>query len=56
MEIRKLNGTAIETSLNGTFQFILHKKDKLDKKLKGLDFPSLETADEFVIHGFSYSN
>ncbi len=52
----ELNGTAIETSLNGTFQFILHKKNTLDTKLKGLNFPLLETSDQWVIHGFSYPN
>jgi acetamidase/formamidase len=52
----ELDGTAIETSLTGDIQIILHKKDSLDQKLKGLDFPLLETETEWVVHGFSYAN
>ncbi len=50
-------GTAIECSLTGLFQFILHKKADLPgTKLFGLDYPLLETADELIIHGFSSPN
>jgi len=52
----ELAGTAIETSLTGTLQIILHKKDNLDRKLKDLYYPLLETKDEWVVHGFSYAN
>jgi acetamidase/formamidase len=53
----ELCGTAIECSLTGTFQLILHKKASLKGTvLAGLDYPLLETAREFVVHGFSYPN
>ncbi len=50
-------GTAIECSLTGTFQLILHKRDALaGTALAELDYPLLEGADEWVVHGFSYAN
>ncbi|WP_423820589.1 acetamidase/formamidase family protein [Salinisphaera sp. SPP-AMP-43] len=50
-------GTAIECSFTGVFQFKLHKKDALPgTKLEALQWPLLETKDEWVIHGFSYPN
>jgi len=49
-------GTAIECSLTGTFQLILHKKNTLADSLAGLDYPLLETQDEWVLHGFSFAN
>jgi acetamidase/formamidase len=53
----ELCGTAIECSLTGTFQLILHKKDTLGgTALAGLNYPLLETQDEWVLHGFSYPN
>ena len=53
----ELCGTAIECSLTGTFQLILHKKATLaGTALEGLDYPLLETQDEWVLHGFSYPN
>ena len=53
----ELCGTAIECSLTGTFQLILHKKDSLaGTALAGLDYPLLETQDEWVLHGFSFPN
>ena len=53
----ELCGTAIECSLTGTFQLIVHKKDSLaGTALAGLDYPLLETQDEWVLHGFSYPN
>src|SRR6184192_3896188 len=51
----ELAGTAIECSLTGTFQLVLHKKDALaGTALAGLEYPLLETQDEWVLHGFSY--
>src|SRR5205814_7043973 len=51
----ELCGTAIECSLPGTFQLVLRKKDTLaGTALAGLDYPLLETQDEWVLHGFSY--
>jgi acetamidase/formamidase len=49
-------GTAIECSLTGTFQLVLHKKDSLTGSLAGLNYPLLETQDEWVLHGFSFAN
>jgi acetamidase/formamidase len=53
----ELCGTAIECSLTGTFQLILHKRDTLaGTALAGLAYPLLETQDEWVLHGFSFPN
>jgi acetamidase/formamidase len=53
----ELCGTAIECSLTGTFQLILHKRDGLaGTALADLQYPLLERPDEWVVHGFSYAN
>ncbi len=53
----ELDGTAIETSLTGTFQVVLHKKSELKGSIiEDLNYPLLETKDEWVVHGFSYAN
>ncbi len=53
----ELCGTAIECSLTGTFQLILHKKADLGgTPLENLEYPMLETKDEWVVHGFSFAN
>ena len=53
----ELAGTAIETSMTGVVQVILHKQNELqDTVLQGLDYPLLETDTEWVVHGFSYPN
>jgi acetamidase/formamidase len=53
----ELCGTAIECSLTGTFQLIVHKKETLGgTSLAQLDYPLLETQDEWVLHGFSFAN
>ncbi len=53
----ELCGTAIECSLTGTFQFVLHKATDLPgTALEGLDFPMIETRDDWVLQGFSYAN
>ncbi len=52
----ELCGTAIEMSLTGTFQLILHKKKSLTGSLADLNYPLLETQDEWVLHGFSFAN
>lgn len=48
-------GTAIECSLSGKFQLLLHRKSEAST-LSALDFPYIETPEEWVILGFSYSN
>ena len=53
----ELCGTAIECSLTGTFQLIVHKGDTLaGTPLAELRYPLLETTDEWVVHGFSFAN
>jgi len=53
----ELCGTAIECSLTGIFQLILHKKATLPgTPLADLHYPLLETPDEWLVHGFSYAN
>ena len=53
----ELCGTAIECSLTGTFQLIVHKRASLaGTALAGLSYPLLATQDEWVLHGFSYAN
>jgi acetamidase/formamidase len=53
----ELCGTAIECSLTGTFQLVLHKRDALaGTALADLGYPLLATQDEWVVHGFSYPN
>jgi acetamidase/formamidase/AraC-like DNA-binding protein len=50
-------GTAIECSLTGRIQLILHKrKDVAGKPFADLDYPLIETADDWVISGFSHPN
>ena len=52
----ELCGTAIECSLTGTFQLIVHKKETLaGTSLATLDYPLLETQDEWVLHWLSYA-
>ncbi|MCU0571290.1 MAG: acetamidase/formamidase family protein [Oculatellaceae cyanobacterium Prado106] len=53
----ELDGTAIETSLIGTFQFVLHKKSTLPGTiLEKVDYPLLETPDSWIVHGFTFRN
>jgi len=53
----ELRGTAIECSLTGDFQLVLHKKDTLSgQPFADFTYPLVETADEWVLRGFSYLN
>lgn len=53
----ELCGTAIECSLTGTFQLILHKKaDLAGTPLEELNYPMLETQTDWLVHGFSFAN
>lgn len=53
----EINGTALEFSLTGDFQLVLHKKgEATEPYLASLSCPLLETPDEWVLHGFSYPN
>jgi len=51
----EIDGTAIETSITGTFKITLIKKTDADKPawFPILDFPLGETADTFIVHGFT---
>src|SRR5690606_7399802 len=52
----ELCGTAIECSITGTFQLILHKKNDLEgTALEDLEYPMLETQTEWLVHGYSYA-
>ncbi|MCB4770364.1 acetamidase/formamidase family protein [Ancylobacter sp. Lp-2] len=53
----ELSGTAIEISLTGEFEFILHKQDRLEGTiLEGLTHPLLENDDVWSVYGFSVAN
>ena len=50
-------GTAIECSLTGVFQIILHKRADLARQpFADLSYPLIETEDEWVLLGFSHPN
>ena len=50
----ELCGTAIECSITAVIQIILHPAKTAREPLKDLDYPLLETKDEWVIFGFSH--
>ena len=51
----ELCGTAIESSWTGLFQIILRKQDSLPETvLTELNWPLLETKEDWVVHGFTY--
>jgi acetamidase/formamidase/AraC-like DNA-binding protein len=51
----ELCGTAIECSLTGVFQFVLHKaRDLGSEPYADINYPLVETPDEWVLHGFSH--
>lgn len=53
----ELCGTAIECSLTGTMQLVLHKASSLKgTPLEALKYPLLETQTEYLVHGFSFAN
>ncbi|AJP58012.1 AraC family transcriptional regulator [Pandoraea vervacti] len=54
----ELGGTAIECSLTGNLQLILHKKATIEANAPYADltYPLVETATEWIIHGFSSPN
>lgn len=53
----ELCGTAIECSLTGVFQIILHRAEDLsDEPFADIDYPLIETPDEWVLQGFSHSD
>ena len=53
----ELSGTAIECSMTGTFEVILHKKaDLAGRPFADLSYPLIETATDWVLTGFSHPN
>lgn len=53
----ELCGTAIECSMTGVFQIIVHKKEAMKgKPFEDINYPLLETSEEWVVHGFSFAN
>ncbi|CAG2156543.1 acetamidase/formamidase family protein [Cupriavidus numazuensis] len=54
----ELCGTAIECSLTGDFQLVLHKSTMIERgaPFADLSYPLVETADEWILHGFSSPN
>ena len=53
----ELSGTAIECSMTGTFQVILHKKGNLaGQAFADLSYPLIETETDWVLTGFSHPN
>jgi acetamidase/formamidase/AraC-like DNA-binding protein len=53
----ELSGTAIECSMTGTFQIILHKKANLaGRPFADLSYPLIETETDWVLTGFSHPN
>jgi len=50
----ELCGTAIECSMTALIQVIRHPAGELHGKLRDLDYPLIETDDEWVILGFSH--
>ena len=53
----ELDGTGIETSITGDFKITLIKQGPaMPAMLSGLNFPLLENANEYVVHGFTYTD
>ncbi len=53
----ELGGTAIECSMTGVLQVVLHKRaDLADQFLQDLTYPLIETETEWVLQGFSHPN
>ncbi|KAK9814409.1 hypothetical protein WJX72_005468 [[Myrmecia] bisecta] len=48
--------TGIEVSLNGRFKITLHKAVSLPKHVSVLNYPLLENANEWIIHGYAYKD
>jgi acetamidase/formamidase/AraC-like DNA-binding protein len=53
----ELGGTAIECSMTGTFQLVLHKKaDLVGRVFADLTYPLIETETDWILTGFSHPN
>lgn len=49
----EVNGTAIECSLTGTFRLRVHARARADARLRDLTYPLIETAESWIVQGFS---
>ena len=53
----ELDGTAVETSINGKFKITLHKKSEgLPIIVQDLDFPLISTDTAYVIQSYAYAD
>jgi acetamidase/formamidase/AraC-like DNA-binding protein len=53
----ELGGTAIECSMTGVFEVILHKRVQQDSPfLRDLTYPLIETETEWIVQGLSHPN
>ena len=52
----ELDGTGIETSITGDFRITLMPKASLPPHLQPINAPILENSNEFVLHGFTYTD
>lgn len=53
----ELGGTAIECSMTGYVRIVLHKKGgALDKPIRDLSYPLIETDESWIVTGFSHAN
>ena len=50
----EVNGTAIECSLTGTLRLRVHARESADAMLRDLTYPLIETAESWIVQGFSH--
>ena len=52
----EVSGTAIECSLTGTLRLRVHARATAAKVLRDLNYPLIETAESWIVQGFSHSD
>jgi len=52
----ELDGTGVETSINGKFKLTLHKADSLPEIVQDLSFPLIETDTHWVVQGYTFAD
>ena len=52
----EVGGTAIECSLTGTVRLRVHARATADAVLRDLNYPLIETAESWIVQGFSHSD
>jgi acetamidase/formamidase/AraC-like DNA-binding protein len=50
----EVSGTAIECSLTGTLRLRVHARESADAMLRDLTYPLIETAESWIVQGFSH--